>query len=186
MPPAPPAPPPRTSAAPLADPDPDPSSQAWCGEEADYVLFDHERAGQGETDAESGDAEEQQPGDVDGGDPEEGDEPDGYEAGRYQDLDEAEDTDGIPELPHLDEAAMGEDDLLAELVDEVLLHDPSARAAQHQLVEHQERLHLQLPPEHWTEVLAMEEVANARWADASLVLVRWAWFEGRCAGREEG
>ena len=43
-----------------------------------------------------------------------------------------------------------------------------------------------MEPVAWAEILRLDELSTARWADLTIVLVKWAFEAGRQVGREEG
>jgi hypothetical protein len=103
-----------------------------------------------------------------------------------QDDQDGQDEDELAELPVIDQETAEDPDALAALLDEVIGNNPAARRAQARIAQLHDQLQGHVAPVDFALVLGAEELSNARWTDLTLVLVRWAWAEGRRSALEEG
>jgi hypothetical protein len=99
----------------------------------------------------------------------------------YRDIMTA-DTRPVPTIA-AEDVMCEDDESLAALVDSFIFGDPDARARQSDTLALQHELRGQVDRDAWATYARLEEVVNARWSELSLVLVRWAFNEGRRAGR---
>jgi hypothetical protein len=84
-----------------------------------------------------------------------------------------------PALPTLTPAIIADPEgKLALAIDRVLATSPELRELQGLLVTQQRRLRTLLSDEAWATYMEVEEATTARWAEATSVLVQWAFNEG--------
>ena len=84
--------------------------------------------------------------------------------------------------PKLDATTADEDQKLAVVVDHFIHTEPSLRAQQARVVELQHRLWGLVDDEGWRAYLALDEATTARFADALVVVARWAFEAGATTG----
>ena len=84
-------------------------------------------------------------------------------------------------VPQLSRDIVANDELLAQVVDRVLLQDPQSRALSRGILQAQKALQARLSPEQWACYMTVEESVNARLAEALLAAVRLGWRAGRRA-----
>lgn len=86
--------------------------------------------------------------------------------------------------PTLDPVIVASDDDLCEAVDEFVRQDPTARQQLSDVADHQEMLRGAVDADVWRLVLYIDELTTARFADAIVLVARWAFNEGvRCGGQ---
>lgn len=84
--------------------------------------------------------------------------------------------------PKLDGTTAADEQKLAAVVDHVIHSEPVLRAQQVRVVELQNRLRGLVDDEAWRAYLALDEATTARFADALLVVARWAFEAGATTG----
>jgi hypothetical protein len=89
------------------------------------------------------------------------------------------DLDDDEPVPQLDPDVIEDDQLLAMAVDAVMGRDSRAKALMVSINDHGVWLRGAVDADTWQLVLRIDELATERWSDLTLVLVRWAFAEGR-------
>jgi len=84
--------------------------------------------------------------------------------------------------PKLDATTVADDQKLAAVVDHVINAEPDLRAQQARVVELQHGLRGLVDDEAWRAYLALDEATTARFADALVVVARWAFEAGATTG----
>lgn len=89
--------------------------------------------------------------------------------------------------PRLTPEVVADDSALHEVIPDIV-DTPGLQPYTDEVLRLQRRLRDLLLPEaeRWAAYLQLETAVNDRVAAESLALVRWAWREGRCVGRQEG
>lgn len=85
--------------------------------------------------------------------------------------------------PRLTAEIVEDDDVLAEITGDVLVQDAGLRALSHQIVLAQEVVQEEVGDDAWAAYLDLESLVNERAEQASLLLARWAFKEGRMRRR---
>ncbi len=90
-----------------------------------------------------------------------------------------------PTTPRLTPEMVGDDGALTDAIPEALT-SPNLAPFTAEVLRRQRKLRAVLTDEQVQVYLALEEAVNDRIAAESIVLVRWAWREGRRVGCREG
>jgi len=85
-------------------------------------------------------------------------------------------------VPTLSPEIVVDEEALAEAVDELVRRDPVAREQLAEVSGYQEMLRGAVDAHAWRLVLHVDELTTARFADALLVVARWAFNEGVRSG----
>jgi len=80
-------------------------------------------------------------------------------------------------LPPLSPKVLVQDQALAKAIDEVLA--ANSVDLQQRVAEARQQLQTMLTADQWEAYLAVEQAVAARWAEASVTLVVWAFNEGQ-------
>lgn len=88
-----------------------------------------------------------------------------------------------PQVPHLDEQIVLDDEALDIATGMVLVADASLRRLSLRIRQAQAELRAVVDDNAWGTYLHLESILNERAADAALVLTRWAFAEGIRCGR---
>jgi len=83
------------------------------------------------------------------------------------------------DVPTLDPDTVADDELLGVAVDAVVVANVDARERMEEVFEMTEALRAILDEGTWQLFMAYDELANARFAELSLVIARWAFNEGQ-------
>lgn len=84
----------------------------------------------------------------------------------------------MPPHPDLDPTIIADDQLLAQVVDEVIHDDPDLRVHQANVIALHEKLRAAVTDDVWRLYLEVDETTTARFADALVKVARWAFTEG--------
>jgi len=80
--------------------------------------------------------------------------------------------------PMLSPEVVADEEALAEVVDELVRRDPVAREQLAEITAYQDMLRGAVDANTWRLVLHIDEMTTARFADAIVVIARWAFNEG--------
>jgi len=81
-------------------------------------------------------------------------------------------------LPRLDYRDIEDDERLDGKIDEVLDADDSQRLRRERILVRQAVWKRRVSEDAWRTFLKLEEATTARWSDALVTILRWAFIEG--------